>query len=119
MSTWFPAPSESTCCQEEAFVHESAYVDEPCQVGHATQIMHFSHVMANSVIGSHCYIGHHVTIASGILMGDYVRVLNNATLNSGGNFRRQSVLRSLDGVYSTQSHSQRCGECVYHSTDIG
>lgn len=68
---------------DTSFIHESAYVDPPCHIGHNTTILHFSHVMANSIIGDHCHIGHNVTIASGVLIGNHVKVLNQSMLKSG------------------------------------
>jgi UDP-2-acetamido-3-amino-2,3-dideoxy-glucuronate N-acetyltransferase len=68
---------------ETAYIHESSYVDTPCRIGDHTSILHFSHVMANSIIGNFCQIGRNVTIASGVLLGDNVKVMNNAQLNSG------------------------------------
>ncbi len=65
------------------YIHESSIVEQPCQIGDNTQIMAFTHIMAHAIIGQWCHIGHHVTMASGVVLGNQVRVMNNALLNSG------------------------------------
>jgi UDP-2-acetamido-3-amino-2,3-dideoxy-glucuronate N-acetyltransferase len=68
---------------ETAYIHESSWVDTPCRIGEHTAILHFSHIMANTVIGSFCRIGRNVSIASGVLVGDKVQVMDSSKLNSG------------------------------------
>jgi UDP-2-acetamido-3-amino-2,3-dideoxy-glucuronate N-acetyltransferase len=68
---------------ETAYIHESSWVDAPCRIGEHTAILHFSHVMAHAVIGNFCRIGRNVTIASGVLVGDNVQVMDSTQLNSG------------------------------------
>ncbi len=63
--------------------HESAYVDEPVSIGAGTHIWHFSHVMANATIGRDCNLGQNTFVASGVVIGDRVKVQNNVSLYAG------------------------------------
>jgi UDP-2-acetamido-3-amino-2,3-dideoxy-glucuronate N-acetyltransferase len=65
------------------FAHASACIDEPCDIGEATQIWHFCHVMTGATIGARCVLGQNVFVASGVVVGDGVRVQNNVSLYAG------------------------------------
>lgn len=66
-----------------AHIHHTALIDAPCQIGACSEVGPFSHVMANSVIGDHSYVGHHTIVSGGVMLGSYVRVMNNVTLPAG------------------------------------
>jgi UDP-2-acetamido-3-amino-2,3-dideoxy-glucuronate N-acetyltransferase len=65
------------------FRHESAYVDEPCEIGDDTKIWHFSHVMRDVRIGRRCIFGQNCNVASGVVIGDNVKVQNNVSIYTG------------------------------------
>ena len=65
------------------FVHESAYVDEPCEIGKGTKIWHFSHIMKDVRIGENCISGQNVCVASGVVLGNNVKVQNNVAIYTG------------------------------------
>lgn len=65
------------------FRHESAYVDDPCEIGEGTRIWHFSHVMRDAKIGRQCSFGQNCNVASGVVIGDRVKVQNNVSIYTG------------------------------------
>ena len=65
------------------FRHESAYVDEPCEIGDDTKIWHFSHIMRDVKIGRRCIFGQNCNVASGVVIGDNVKVQNNVSIYTG------------------------------------
>jgi UDP-2-acetamido-3-amino-2,3-dideoxy-glucuronate N-acetyltransferase len=66
----------------DVFVHASSVVDEACEIGEGTKIWHFCHLMA-ARIGARCSLGQNVFVASGVVVGDGVRVQNNVSLYEG------------------------------------
>ncbi len=63
--------------QKPAFAaHSTAVIDEPCAIGEGSKIWHFSHVMPNSRIAGNCVIGQNVLVASGVVIGDNVKIQN-------------------------------------------
>ena len=67
----------------EYFVHPTAVVDEPCAIGAGTKIWHFSHVSKEASLGRRCNLGQNVFVASGVVLGDNVKVQNNVSLYTG------------------------------------
>ena len=65
------------------YSHASAIVDEPADIGEGTKIWHFSHVMAGARIGRRCVLGQNVFVASGVVVGDDVKIQNNVSLYEG------------------------------------
>jgi UDP-2-acetamido-3-amino-2,3-dideoxy-glucuronate N-acetyltransferase len=65
------------------FVHPSSFVDEPSSIGEGTRIHHFCHVMSGARIGRRCVLGQNVFVASGVVVGDDVRIQNNVSLYEG------------------------------------
>lgn len=65
------------------FRHDSAYVDEPCEIGDDTKIWHFSHIMRDVKIGRRCIFGQNCNVASGVVIGDNVKVQNNVSIYTG------------------------------------
>lgn len=65
------------------FIHPSSYVDEPCTIGAGTKVWHFSHIMSDAVIGERCNLGQNLFVASGVIIGDDVKVQNNVSLYAG------------------------------------
>ena len=63
--------------------HPSAVVDEPADIGEGTKIWHFSHVMTGARIGRRCVLGQNVFVASGVTIGDDVKIQNNVSLYEG------------------------------------
>jgi len=63
--------------------HASACIDEPAQIGAGTRIWHFSHVMSGAVIGRDCNLGQNCFVASGVQLGDRVKLQNNVSLYGG------------------------------------
>ncbi len=63
--------------------HPSACVDEPAQIGAGTRIWHFSHIMSGAVIGRDCNLGQNCFVASGVQLGDRVKIQNNVSLYAG------------------------------------
>lgn len=63
--------------------HPSAYVDEPAEIGDGTRIWHFSHIMSGARIGRDCNLGQNCFVASGVVLGDRVKVQNNVSLYAG------------------------------------
>lgn len=65
------------------YVHPSAIVDEPVRIGEASHVWHFSHIMCDAVIGARCSLGQNCFIASGVEIGDDVKIQNNVSLYAG------------------------------------
>jgi UDP-2-acetamido-3-amino-2,3-dideoxy-glucuronate N-acetyltransferase len=65
------------------FKHESAYVDEPCEIGDGTKVWHFSHIMKDAKVGRDCIFGQNCNVASGVVIGDNVKVQNNVSIYTG------------------------------------
>lgn len=65
------------------FVHASAIVDEPVEIGEGSCIWHFCHVMTGARLGRRCVLGQNVFVASGVAIGDDVRIQNNVSLYEG------------------------------------
>lgn len=65
------------------FVHETAVIDEPCSIGEGTRIWHFSHVCRDAIIGHGCSFGQNTMVASGVVIGDRVKVQNNVSIYTG------------------------------------
>lgn len=63
--------------------HPSAYIDEPVSIGPGTRIWHFSHVMSGAIIGRDCNLGQNCFVASGVVLGDRVKIQNNVSLYAG------------------------------------
>lgn len=68
---------------ESATIHEKALVENPTVVGERSSILPFARVMGNVRIGDDCLVGHHVTLASGVITGQNVRVLDHSLITSG------------------------------------
>jgi len=65
------------------YVHPTAIVDEPTSIGSGTRIWHFSHVMKDATIGENCNLGQNCFVASGVVIGDRVKVQNNVSMYAG------------------------------------
>ena len=66
-----------------AQIHPSAVVDQPCEIGDGTRIWHFTHVCRDARIGRQCNFGQNVFIASGVVIGDNVKIQNNVSVYAG------------------------------------
>jgi UDP-2-acetamido-3-amino-2,3-dideoxy-glucuronate N-acetyltransferase len=64
-------------------IHATSLVEEPCRIGERTSVLPFAHVMPHVVIGQDCVVGHRVTVHSGVMVGDDVRLMANSVLISG------------------------------------
>jgi UDP-2-acetamido-3-amino-2,3-dideoxy-glucuronate N-acetyltransferase len=65
------------------FAHSSAIVEANCRIGAGTKIWHFCHIMGGSEIGIKCILGQNVFVASGVVIGDGVKIQNNVSLYTG------------------------------------
>jgi UDP-2-acetamido-3-amino-2,3-dideoxy-glucuronate N-acetyltransferase len=65
------------------FIHPAACVDDPTVLGPGTQVWHFCHVMPGARIGARCRLGQNVFVASGVVIGDDVKIQNNVSLYTG------------------------------------
>ena len=66
------------------FTHETAVViDGGCEIGERTLIWHFTHIMSDSIIGKNCNIGQNVVISPLVVLGNNVKVQNNASIYTG------------------------------------
>lgn len=68
---------------KDHFVHPSAWIDKGAQIGKGTKIWHFCHLMPGAVIGADCSLGQNVFVASGVRVGDRVKIQNNVSLYEG------------------------------------
>lgn len=69
--------------KKEYYAHETAVIDEGCEIGTGTKIWHFSHLMGKSKLGKDCNLGQNVFVASGVVLGDNVKVQNNVSIYAG------------------------------------
>jgi UDP-2-acetamido-3-amino-2,3-dideoxy-glucuronate N-acetyltransferase len=56
------------------FVHPSALVDDGAEIGDGSKIWHFCHIMRGAIIGERCSLGQNVFIASGVRIGEIVKI---------------------------------------------
>ena len=63
--------------------HPTAVIDEPAAIGDDTRIWHFAHVFAGARIGRRCSFGQNTMVASGVVIGDNVKVQNNVAIYEG------------------------------------
>lgn len=68
---------------DSAHIHDNTILDAPCQVGERSTVFPFSRLMSFVMIGEDCHVGHRVTIGSGVIVGNHVRVLDGSLLISG------------------------------------
>lgn len=68
---------------KDYYVHPSAWVDEGAKIGTGTKIWHFCHLMPGAVVGESCSLGQNVFVASGVHIGNRVKVQNNVSLYEG------------------------------------
>ena len=64
----------------DIFVHETAEVEPGAEIDAGTSIWHHTHVRASARVGSDCTIGAHVYIDQGVVIGDRVKVQNQASI---------------------------------------
>lgn len=69
--------------QKPYFAHPTACIDHPTTIGERTRIWHFCHIMKDAVIGRACVLGQNTFVASGVRIGDRVRIQNNVSLYTG------------------------------------
>lgn len=74
---------KETALQSLYFAHPSAVVDTGAVIGSGGKIWHFTHLMKGSVLGKDCNLGQNVLVASGVRLGDRVKVQNNVSLYTG------------------------------------
>jgi UDP-2-acetamido-3-amino-2,3-dideoxy-glucuronate N-acetyltransferase len=65
------------------FAHPTAVIDEPSSIGDDTKIWHFAHVVAGARIGRRCSFGQNTMVATGVVIGDNVKVQNNVAIYEG------------------------------------
>jgi UDP-2-acetamido-3-amino-2,3-dideoxy-glucuronate N-acetyltransferase len=64
-------------------IHASAVVDPGACIGQRTRIWHFCHIMFESIIGADCSLGQNCFVATGVRIGDRVRIQNNVSIYAG------------------------------------
>ena len=64
-------------------IHPAAVVDEDAAIGDGTAIWHFSHVQSRRRIREHCSLRQSVYVGNGAVVGDGVRIQNNASVYGG------------------------------------
>ncbi|HEY7525710.1 MAG TPA: acyltransferase [Candidatus Limnocylindria bacterium] len=68
---------------EPAFVHPTAEVEPGAEVGSGSRIWSHSQVRAGARIGSGCNVGRNVFVDVDVIVGDRVKIQNNASLFRG------------------------------------
>jgi len=63
--------------------HPTAIVDEGATIGDDTRVWHFAHVFGGARIGRRCSFGQNTMVASGVVVGDNVKVQNNVAIYEG------------------------------------
>lgn len=64
-------------------VHASSVVSDQAEIGDGTQIWLFCQVRENVRIGKGCIFGKGVYVDAGVVVGDHVKIQNNASLYAG------------------------------------
>ncbi|HMQ48223.1 MAG TPA: DapH/DapD/GlmU-related protein [Saprospiraceae bacterium] len=68
---------------EDFYYHHTARIDQGALIGKGTKIWHYSHVMSDASLGEACSLGQNTFVASGVQLGNRVKIQNNVSLYEG------------------------------------
>lgn len=69
--------------QDSAFIHPSAEVSPKAEIGAGSKVWAFAHIRERARLGKNCIVGRSVYIECDVLVGDHVKIQNNASLYTG------------------------------------
>jgi len=75
----------------------TAIIDQPSEIGKGTKIWHFSHVMSGGTVGSGCNLGQNVVVASGVKIGNNVKIQITSLFIRVSSWENDRFLRAVHG----------------------